>query len=312
MTNAQRTRTAALAAALVILCVLGSWAQHNRGEQGGGRQQSAPAPRAPQPRNEGRNFGPQMHQAPRQQNVPQYRPSPQSRQQFGQPQGRNFPEGGQQNNFAPPSRPGFNGPQQPYRSVEPQNYGNRPPAGGNQQPGVNQQPGSNQPYANGGRQTFTGGQPNSYGGRQPYNGLHLQDWLSRNQNVPVQDQERQLHNDPSFKRLPQGDQQRLTQQLRSVDRMPEQQRDRRLARNEMLERLSPEQRLNINRSGREWSALPSDRQMQMRRAFQDLRGVPLDQRQTVLNSSRYQDMFTPRERGILSDFLKVEPYEPQR
>ena len=165
---------------------------------------------------------------------------------------------------------------------------------------------------NGGRQPFTGAQPNNYGARQPYGGLHLQDWLSRNQNVPVQDQERQLHNDPSFKRLPQADQQRLTQQLRSVDHMPEQQRDRRLARNEMLERMSPEDRLNINRSGRAWSALPSDRQMQMRRAFQDLRGVPLDQRQTVLNSSHYQNMFTPQERGILSDFLRVEPYEPQR
>jgi hypothetical protein len=298
MTNAQRTRTAVLAAALVILCVFAGWAQRNHGGPSGGGQRSAPAPHSAQPRSEGRTFSPQTRQAPRQQNVPQYRPTPQP--QGGQPPHGNFPEGGQQNNFAPPSRPGFDGAQQPYRGAEPQTYGTRPPMGGNQQ------------YGNGGRQQYSGAQPNNYGGRQPYNGLHLQDWLSRNQNVPVQDQERQLHNDPSFKRLPQADQQRLTQQLRSVDRMPEPQRDRRLARNEMLERLSPDQRMNINRSGREWSALPSDRQMQMRRAFQDLRGVPLDQRQTVLNSSHYQNMFTPQERGILSDFLKVEPYEPQR
>ena len=237
-----------------------------------------------------------MRQAPQHQNVPQYRPAPQA--PGGRNQG-NLPEGGQHNNFAPSSRPGFNGVQQPYGGPVPQTYGNRQPTGGNQ------------PYGNGGRQTFTGVQPNTYG-RQPSGGMHLQDWLSHNQNVPVQDQERQLHNDPSFKRLPQADQQRLSQQLRSVDRMPEQQRDRRLARNEMLERLSPEERMNINRSGRTWSSLPADRQMQMRRAFQDLRGVPLDQRQTVLNSSHYQNMFTPQERGILSDFLRVEPYEPQR
>ena len=37
-----------------------------------------------------------------------------------------------------------------------------------------------------------------------------------------------------------------------------------------------------------------------------------DQRQTVLNSSCYQGAFTPDERGILSDFLRVEPYEPAR
>ena len=121
-----------------------------------------------------------------------------------------------------------------------------------------------------------------------------------------------LRSDPSFKRLPSADQQRLTQQLRQVDKMPEQQRDRRLARNEMLERLSPDERMSIARSGRQWATLPSDRQAAMKRAFNDLRGVPQDQRQTVLNSERYQGAFSPLERGILSDFLRVEPYEPQR
>ena len=121
-----------------------------------------------------------------------------------------------------------------------------------------------------------------------------------------------LRSDPSFKRLPSNDQQRLTQQLRQVDQMPEQQRQRRLARNEMLERLSPNERTSISRSGKQWAALPQDRQALMKRAFNDLRGVPLDQRQTVLNSDRYQGAFSPEERGILSDFLRVEPYEPQR
>ena len=41
----------------------------------------------------------------------------------------------------------------------------------------------------------------------------------------------------------------------------------------------------------------------MKQAFQNLRGVPLDQRDTVLNSARYQGTFSPQERGILSDFL---------
>ena len=50
----------------------------------------------------------------------------------------------------------------------------------------------------------------------------------------------------------------------------------------------------------------------MRRAFQDLRAVPLDQRPMVLNSSRYQGVFTPEERGILSDLLRVEPYQQVR
>ena len=78
---------------------------------------------------------------------------------------------------------------------------------------------------------------------------HLEDWLNQHRNVPVQDQERMLSNDPSFRRLPSSDQQRLTQQLQQVNRLPEGQRERRLERNEMLERLSPQDRMNLNRSG---------------------------------------------------------------
>jgi hypothetical protein len=296
VTNARTMRAAAFAAVMLVLFVSMDWAQRNGG-RGGGAQRSAPGPRFSQPRSENR----QMRQMQRQENRQQFRQEMQPRMRNE----NNFPaRDQQQNNLAPSQRPGVNEPRQPNNGAAPQTYGNRQPFGG-------AQPGDGaRPVDNGGRQTLTGAQPGN--ARQPYGGPHLQDWLSRNQNVPVQDQERQLRNDPSFKRLPQADQQRLTQQLRSVDRMTEQQRDRRLARNEMLERLSPEERMSINRSGRAWSALPSDRQLQMRRAFQDLRGVPLDQRQTVLNSARYQNMFTPQERGILSDFLRAEPYEPQR
>jgi hypothetical protein len=31
----------------------------------------------------------------------------------------------------------------------------------------------------------------------------------------------------------------------------------------------------------------------------------------VLNSNRYRNAFSPEERGILNDMLRVEPYEPQ-
>jgi len=43
-----------------------------------------------------------------------------------------------------------------------------------------------------------------------------------------------------------------------------------------------------------------------------LGAVPLDQRQMVLNSSRYQGVFSPDERDILSNMLRAEPYAPAR
>jgi hypothetical protein len=76
--------------------------------------------------------------------------------------------------------------------------------------------------------------------------------------------------------------------------------------------MSPQDRMSLTLSGRRLAALPPDRKALVRRAFQDLSSVPLDQRQIVLNSSRYQGVFSPDERGILSDFLRVEPYEPAR
>jgi hypothetical protein len=130
--------------------------------------------------------------------------------------------------------------------------------------------------------------------------------------MPVQDQERMLRNDPNFIRLPQADQQRLVHQLHDVNQLPEDQRQRRLARAEALEHASPQDRMSANLAGRRFLALPPDRQAVVRRAFRDLGGVPLDQRQTVLNSSRYQSQFSPDERGMLNDMLRVEPYEPTR
>jgi hypothetical protein len=83
-----------------------------------------------------------------------------------------------------------------------------------------------------------------------------------------------------------------------------------MARTEALERLSPSERMQVNQSTRQMMSLPPDRQVQVRRAFRDLRGVPVDQRQMMLNSARYGATFSPEERGILSNLLRVEPYQP--
>jgi len=121
-----------------------------------------------------------------------------------------------------------------------------------------------------------------------------------------------LRADPNFRRLPAAEQQRVVQQLHQVDGLTEEQRQRRLARAEIIEHLSPQERMRINLSARRWAELPVDRQAQMKTAFRDLRGVPVDQRQTELNSARYRGLFTPEERGILSDMLRVEPFQPAR
>ena len=102
------------------------------------------------------------------------------------------------------------------------------------------------------------------------------------------------------------------QQLHHVNQLPEEQRQRRLARNEILEHMSPQEQMRVYNSMNRLNALPADRKALLGSAFRDLRAVPMDQRATVLNSSRYQNTFSPEERGILSDVLRAEPYEPAR
>jgi hypothetical protein len=121
-----------------------------------------------------------------------------------------------------------------------------------------------------------------------------------------------LRNDPSFHRLPPAEQQRVARQLHQVSQLTEEQRQRRLARAAIIERLSPQEQMRINLSAHRWAELPTERQAIMKSAFRDLRTLPLDQRPTELNSSRYQGLFSPEERGILSDMLRVEPYQPAR
>lgn len=141
---------------------------------------------------------------------------------------------------------------------------------------------------------------------------HLGSWLQEHRNLPANEQERVLRNDPSFRRLPPTDQQRLAEQLHQVNGLTPDQRQRRLARTEMLEHLPPAERMQVERSFRVWPTLPLERQTIMKNAFRDLRNVPPEQRQTVLDSARYQGVFNEQERSILRDFLRVEPYQPQR
>ena len=121
-----------------------------------------------------------------------------------------------------------------------------------------------------------------------------------------------LRADPSFKGLPPAEQQRVMQQLQQVDRMPEARRQRRLARAEALEHLTPQERMLVMNSARMWAEQPEARQGVMRNAFRDLRSVPPDQRLTVLDSERYRRIFSTQERDILTNMLRVEPYEPQK
>ncbi len=224
-----------------------------------------------------RQFERQQRQFERQQQRAAGERSQRPAQEYRQPEG-----GRAQQNYARPNgtaRPAYNGAGAEGAA--------RPeyPGGGNVRPAL---PG------NAGQYAFPPG--------------HLGSWLNQHQNLAGQ--EKLLRNDPNFNRLSPADQQRLMQQLRQVNQLPAGERERRLERAERIERMTPQERMQLAQSTRELRALPPDRQAQVSQAFRDLRGVPEDQRQTVIDSDRYRNQFSPEERGILTNLLRAEPYEP--
>ena len=143
------------------------------------------------------------------------------------------------------------------------------------------------------------------------NGQHLGSWLARHQNESLGDQQKSLQQEPGFSRLPPPQQQRLLNHLQQLDSMPPQQRQRTVNRIENMERLSPSKRQEVRGAAQQMGQLPPDRKQSMQRAFRELRSVPPAERQQMLDSPAYRSQFSGQERGILSNLLSVEPYQPR-
>jgi hypothetical protein len=139
---------------------------------------------------------------------------------------------------------------------------------------------------------------------------HLADWLNQHRNLPPAQQEQLLLRDPYFLRLNPTEQRKVLDQLHRIGNMNDDERSLRLARAEAIERLSPQDKMQVNASAQRMLQLPEDRRQMLRKAFRDLRAVPPGDRDMVLSSAYYRTTFSPAERIILHDLLRVEPYVP--
>ena len=168
-----------------------------------------------------------------------------------------------------------------------------------------------QPYPQA-RPPFEGGPGN--GGRPQYPGgqqQHLGAWLQQHGNMSLPEQEKALRKEPGFNRLSTPAQQKVMESLARIDSMPPAQRQRTLGRIEAMEHLSPEKRQQVRASFQELRTLPADRQRMVKKAFRDLREYPAEQRDAMMSTPQFESQFSSQERGILSNVLAVEPYQPQ-
>jgi hypothetical protein len=166
-----------------------------------------------------------------------------------------------------------------------------------QRPPNNYQPPPNQAPRN----------PNLNSGAGPRNNPHLNEWMNRHRDLPLEQQQRALESEPGFRELPAQTQQRMREQLSQLNSMRPEERSRFLERNEAMERLSVPQRQQVRSVAVQLASLPEDRRRAVRKAYRDLHAMPDAQRQQYMNSPAYRGQFNDQERGTINSLISVEP-----
>lgn len=143
--------------------------------------------------------------------------------------------------------------------------------------------------------------------KQEHKGDHPKagEWLRQHRGQPVEQQQKELKNDPGFQKLPPERQQKLQDRLRQFNSMPPQQQQRVLNRMEQFDRLTPQQRDEARSLQQQMKNVPEDRRQAMRTAMRNLRQMPPDQRQQVMNSNQFKSRFSDSERDTMQRVLAL-------
>jgi hypothetical protein len=140
---------------------------------------------------------------------------------------------------------------------------------------------------------------------------HAGDWLRRYKDLPPEEQERALQNDPAFRRLPPMQQQRLRQRLQHFSSLPPDEQLRVLNRMETWEHLTREQKEQARQIFVEMRELPPARRYQVRQAIRELRALPPDQREREIDSDQYRNRFTDHERDMIRGITRLPLAPPE-
>lgn len=135
------------------------------------------------------------------------------------------------------------------------------------------------------------------------------EWLSRNSNLPLDQQEKALENDPKFKKLAPDQQNALRERLRKFNTLTPEQRDLALKRMNFWSSLTKDQRQQLRDANQKLQALPEDRRVAVHRALRHLRQMNPQQRQQVMGSDRFKTAFSDEEQGILKELASINPPE---
>src|SRR3954463_246883 len=146
-----------------------------------------------------------------------------------------------------------------------------------------------------------------------HKGKHQQragQWLRKYQNVPADEQEKQLNADPKFQSLSPEKQERLRERLHKFNDMTPEQKQKTLDRMQKFEQMTPEQRQRFQHLQQTLNAMPQARSQQVRQAFRHLQQLSPDEQQKLMGSSQFRTRFNDQERGLLNEMLNTIPPKP--
>ena len=134
---------------------------------------------------------------------------------------------------------------------------------------------------------------------------HAGDWLRKYKDLPPDQQQKALENDPQFRKLPPDRQVLLQQQLRRFSALPPQKQKVILQRMETWEHLTEAQKKAAKTVFTKIRQLPPARRKLMAGAIRDLRKMDPQQRQQALDSSEYHSKFSGQELDLLKGVLEL-------
>ena len=150
---------------------------------------------------------------------------------------------------------------------------------------------------------------NQKGQKQGQKPRQMGDWLREHKDMPLDQQEKLLENDPNFKNLPPQRQAELKDRLRKFNSLPPEQRERTLNRMEFMASLTHEQREEIRKANQQLQTLPQDRRTMVHKALRHLRQMSPEERQQELQSDKFRSTFSEQEQGIVKQLAAIQPPE---
>jgi uncharacterized protein DUF3106 len=133
----------------------------------------------------------------------------------------------------------------------------------------------------------------------------LGDWLRNHKNLPPDQQEKALENDPNFKHLSPDRQAQLKERLRKFNSLPPAQRDRALERMEYWDKLNPDQRNKVRDANQQLQGLPVERRVMVHKALRNLVKMSPQERQQVFESDKFKSTFSDQEQTILKNLAEI-------